>query len=105
MATVRMKTLECGPEGSFAIDELREVSFKQGEMLVDTNHAVWVDKGVPPTKAELKRLEAEKLEAERIEAEKLEAEKLEAEKLEAERLASGDPEFATAPKAEQTAKR
>ena len=46
MAVVRMSTLECGPNGNFPEGSLREVTFEQGEMLVATRHAVWVDKGV-----------------------------------------------------------
>ena len=41
-----MTTLECGPNGNFPEGSLREVSFEQGEMLVNTRHAEWVDKGV-----------------------------------------------------------
>jgi hypothetical protein len=97
MAIVKMTTLECGPNGNFPEGSLREVTFEQGEMLVNTRHAEWVDKGVSAA-------EAERLEAERLEAERLEAERLEAERLEAERLA-GAPEFATAQKGKQTARR
>jgi len=46
MAIVMMTTLECGPNGSFAEGSSREVTFEQGEMLVNTRHATWVDKGV-----------------------------------------------------------
>ena len=46
MAIVRMTTLECGPNGNFPEGALREVTFEQGEMLVATRHAVWVDKGI-----------------------------------------------------------
>ena len=46
MATVKMTTLECGPNGIFPEGSLREVTFEQGEMLVRTHHAEWVDKGV-----------------------------------------------------------
>ncbi len=90
MAIVKMTTLECGPNGNFPEGSLREVSFEQGEMLVNTRHAEWVDKGVSTAAAE--------------QAERLEAERLEAERLEAERLA-GAPEFATAQKGKQTARR
>lgn len=45
MPTVKMTTLECGPNGNFPEGSLREVTFAQGEMLVATRHAVWVDKG------------------------------------------------------------
>ena len=46
MPTVRMTTLECGPNGTFPEGSLREVTAGQGEMLVATRHAEWVDKGV-----------------------------------------------------------
>ena len=47
MPTVRMKTIECGPEGHFDIGSIREVTRKQGEMLVATKHAEWADKTEP----------------------------------------------------------
>lgn len=50
MATVRMISLECGPNGNFPEGSLREVTFEQGEMLVATRHAVWVDKGEAHTR-------------------------------------------------------
>ena len=46
MAIVKMTTLECGPNGNFPEGSLREVTFEQGEMLVNARHAEWVDKGV-----------------------------------------------------------
>jgi len=45
MPSVKMLTMECGPNGNFNIGELRTVTFEQGENLVETRHAVWVDKG------------------------------------------------------------
>ena len=51
MAIVKMTTLECGPDGTFPEGSLREVTFEQGEMLIDTRHAEWVDKGVSEAEA------------------------------------------------------
>jgi hypothetical protein len=62
MAIVKMTTLECGPNGNFPEGSLREVTFEQGEMLVNTRHAEWVDKGVSAAaeaEAEEKREQAD----------------------------------------------
>ncbi len=58
MAIVRMTTLECGPNGNFPEGSLREVTFEQGEMLVNTRHAEWVAKGIPaPRQIEVVRIQ------------------------------------------------
>jgi len=88
-----MTTLECGPNGNFPEGSLREVTFEQGEMLVNTRHAEWVDKGV--SAAEAAAAEAAAAEAAAAEAAAAEAAAAEAAALvgdEAANLAAHDAE-------------